>query len=152
MIARYRAGDQFTGNVERARDRFRKSYGFSHDDKTRVDKEIMRLYDEARTVAADEIKLPRKLVLAIILREGFAREAHRARRSSWEQDRLESAIHKAWSLFDKYRAQGMPKGEARTKAIRDGAAPDFVSESLLREQMGRSRYRHLRSMEPTHKV
>jgi len=153
MIARYRPYDEFTGNVVRARARFLRQFGFSHEDKTQVDKEIVELYESARENRADKVCIPLELVLALKLREGFARQFHRpAKAGSWQERRLESAIRNAWVLLRHYRAQGLRAGQARDRAIKEAAAADGVNESIVSDQMGRKARSHLRSMGPTHRM
>jgi hypothetical protein len=151
MIARYRPLDAFTGNVKSARDTFREVHGFPHDDKIKVDKTIMELFDRARFASAKEVTIPIKLVLALILRKGFYREANRPPKKGFERRKLESAISNAWRLIDKYQAEGLPKAKAKARAIKEAAAAetDSVPESVLRDQMGRPKYRHLRLPEAT---
>ena len=153
MIARLKRFDRYLGNLERARQNFREDYGFSHVDKERVDREIVKYLERANdNLDQFKVTIPVELVIALTLREGFGREPHRTKRPALDQRKLESAIRNAWTLIRKYSSQGISKGEARNRAIREAASDEHISESVLRNEMGRSEYSHLKSMGPTHKM
>jgi hypothetical protein len=96
VIVRVGFYDRYSGSkLARARQNFREDFRFSHDDKKRVDREIVKLLETAKDNNEREVTLPIKLVIALTLREGFDREGHRPRRSRLDQRKLESAIRNA---------------------------------------------------------
>src|SRR5262245_24566169 len=152
MIARYRPFDRYTAYLKRARELFLEQFGFPYNDKLKVDREILRRFNAAARTGSAEVTLPFKLVLALTLREGFAREANRPGRSTWEQRKLESAIRNAHVLKAHYKNEGLTRGEATERALTAAAAAEGLSRSVLRDRWGRSEYRSLRTAGPTHRM
>jgi hypothetical protein len=142
--------DNCTGNVERARLNFRKNFGFNYDDKEHVDRELLEfLKTPPYRLPSTPVLIAKitPLLIAFTLREGFNRAAHRPRRSDQEERNLRSAIQYAWALTGKYLSDGIRRGEARTRAVSEAAAAYQVAESVLRSEMGLSKYSHLRPPE-----
>jgi hypothetical protein len=146
----FRPIDKYTGNRKKARLDFRKDFGFCYDDKERVERELLKF------LRSQPYQLPITPVLvakitpvltALTLRPGFDRSAHRPRRSYREERKLQSAIQYAWALTGRYLSDGIRRGEARTRAVGEAAAAYQVTESVLRSEMGLSKYSHLRPPE-----
>jgi hypothetical protein len=126
------------------RERFFKKFGFKIDSKE-VDAKIREAFDVAENRwldgedQDDTVAIPIELILALTLREGFARGKGRRRKSNWKNRELILAMGTAKKLLMQNIAEKMRKGEARDRAIRHAAELHKVDASILRDQMGRSR-------------
>jgi hypothetical protein len=128
MVFRVRLFDKFfSGTVERRREQFLKVYGYAHNDKTKVDKAIVALLDKAKREDEDEVRIPIDLVIALTLREGFARKQGRAWRGDTDERRLDTAIADV-----RRRRQ---RGATLDTAIEAAAADNRVSVSVLRDEL-----------------
>jgi len=96
MVLRYRPPrfiEFFSGNVKARRQRFLQKYGYPHSDKRKVDEKIVALLEEASLSLSnkEEVCIPIELVLALTLREGFARSPGRAWRGQADEGRLSNS-------------------------------------------------------------
>jgi hypothetical protein len=128
MVLRYRPPrfiEFFSGNVKARRQRFLQKYGYPHSDKRKVDEKIVALLEEASLSLSnkEEVCIPIELVLALTLREGFARSPGRAWRGQADEGRLSNAISDVWKKRQRYiEEQGLKKGVATNRAIEEIAA------------------------------
>jgi hypothetical protein len=84
--------DPFTGDLKAARARFKQDFGFAHDDKQQVDAEIVRLFRNHSRKRDDTVPIPAGIVLAVMLRAGFARGRGRQQMRRDERARIVDAV------------------------------------------------------------
>jgi len=133
---------------EGARDLYRQVFGVAVASKE-IDKEIQRHIDEmieGMQEAIEEydsdyhVAIPFRLLLAITLRNNFARGRGRPRRSRQATKNLWLAIRLARKRKTEYIRQRIPRGEATERAVSDAASRYRISASIIRYEMGRPRW------------